>query len=109
MSFSPDEVLPAMIAAAKVPLLNGWAAARPVVTQQLSAIALQTEHISNQLALGKITQAEAAELFAMEQDAATSILAEVEGVGKITAESAINAAIDAVGGMINGAVGFALV
>lgn len=56
----------------------------------------------------EISPGEAAALFEMQKNTARSVLLALQGMGLIAVEMAINAAIDAVRGIVNTALGFTL-
>lgn len=56
-----------------------------------------------------ITEGEAAVLLEMQKNSARAVMLAVKGMGTIAVQTAINAALDAVRGIVNPALGFALV
>lgn len=98
-----------MLAAAKGSLTTGWNTAQPFATTQFTNIAQQIVDIESQLASGTITQAQASLLLDMQKNASRAALLGVEGIGLVTAQNAINAALGAVATGVNTALGFTLI
>jgi len=72
---------------------------------KLAATLAQIEELS---LAGKISQDEAAALLDMQKHATQAVLLTIEGIGLITAQQAINAAVGSIRGVVNKALGFAL-
>jgi len=108
MSFGLDTVLPLMLNAAKEPLSESWQTTAPFAEKQFTEIAERIQLLGEDVALGSITSDEALLILDMEKQASISALAALEGIGKVTAETAINNALDAVANIVNKSVGFVL-
>ncbi len=108
MSLDLDSILPAMITAARIPLNEAWRTVGPFAEIQLANIATRIESLGEEVALGEIEPSDALILLDIEKQAAISLLAALEGIGKVTAETAINNALDAVANIVNKSVGFVL-
>ena len=98
-----------MWSAAKGPLGNAAATAEPFAKTQFTNIAQTCASIASGVALLEIDQQQAALLLDMQKHAAENALLATEGLALIAAEAAINAALGAVAGLVNGAVGFNLI
>jgi len=97
-----------MLAAAQGSVTTGWNTLAPFAQTQFTNIAQQIVDIEAQLAAGSITQTQASLLLDMQKNASRAALLSVEGIGLLTAQNAINAALGAVATAVNGALGFAL-
>jgi len=71
-------------------------------------IAISIAHIGELLASGAIDEYEAKLKFDIQRNATRTMLTTVEGIGIIAAEQAINAGLNAIKGLVNGALKFAL-
>jgi hypothetical protein len=65
--------------------------------------------IEEMLAAGQINQQQAQLLLDMQKSASRSVLLTLKGLALLTAEEAINAALDIVKGVVNAAVKFPLI
>jgi hypothetical protein len=108
MALDVSSLLTSMLAAAKGSVTTGWSTLRPFAETQFTNIAQQIVDIESQLAAGSINQAQASLLLDMQKNASRAALLSVEGIGLLTAQNAINAALGAVATAVNGALGFAL-
>jgi len=98
-----------MWSAAKGPLGNAAATAEPFAKTQFTNIAQTCASIASGVALTQISQQQAAFLLDIQKHATQNALLATEGLGLVAAEAAINAALGAVAGVVNGAVGFKLI
>lgn len=108
MALDLSSLFSSMMTAAQGSLKTGWAAAQPFAKTQFTAIAQQIVDIETQLAAGQLSQADASSLLNMQENASRAALMTVEGIGLATAQNAIDAALAAVAGTVNKALGFAL-
>lgn len=108
MALNVASLASSMLAAAKGSVTTGWNTLAPFAQTQFTNIAQQIVDIEAQLAAGSITQAQASLLLDMQKNASRAALLSVEGIGLLTAQNAINAALGAVATAVNGALGFAL-
>ena len=108
MSIDVGAIVTAMVAAGKASLKTSWPKVREYVSAESQKMATTFAQIEALTLAGKINQAEASVLFEMQKNASRAVLLSVKGMGLIAVEMAINAAIDAVRGSVNGALGFAL-
>jgi hypothetical protein len=108
MTLNVASLATSMLAAAKGSVTTGWTTLAPFAQTQFTNIAQQIVDIDAQLAAGSITQAQASLLLDMQKNASRAALLSAEGIGLLTAQNAINAALGAVATAVNGALGFAL-
>jgi uncharacterized membrane protein len=66
-------------------------------------------HIEELNGAGKITKDEAGALVGMQKHAMQAVLLTVEGIGLVAAQQAINSAMGAISGIVNKALGWALI
>ncbi|MGA2191447.1 MAG: hypothetical protein ABSH33_23265 [Steroidobacteraceae bacterium] len=97
------------IADAMLGVLNkGGTALAQYVQSEAAKFAQSIETIGQLYASGQIDQSEATAQLALQQSASQTVLTSVEGIGAILAGQAINAGLNAVAGIVNKAIGFAL-
>lgn len=89
-------------------LKQGGTALAQYVQSEAAKFAQSIETIGSLYASGQIDQAEAAAQLALQKSASQTVLTSVEGIGAILAGQAINAGLQAVAGIVNKAIGFAL-
>jgi len=98
-----------MLAAAKGPLQQYWKAAGPAAEQQFTNIAQMIKQIGIDRATQTITPQDAQDRLQMAKNNAAMELDTIEGLGELAAQNAINAALAAVSGIVNGYLGFQLI
>jgi hypothetical protein len=108
MALDVESLAESMFTAAKGPLEADWKMVEPYAQTQLRNIAEQIVDIEAQLAAGTIGKQEASLLLDMQKNASRTALLTVEGVGLLAAQDAINAAMGAIRGVVNGALKFPL-
>lgn len=96
-----------MIAAGRTAAADIWDQIRTFAIPELKKIAVQIEALADPDS--PWSRAEKKLLFKMQRDAAVSVIVAMTSLTMLAVERAINAIIAAVKGLINGAVGFALV
>ena len=109
MSIDVNDLLGDMIEAAKGVFGDKWPDIKDYAETELKGIAegvvlVEKLHITN-----SITDEQAKLLFEMKKNTAKVVLLQIEGLGLLVVERAINAALEVVGEAVNGALGFALV
>lgn len=109
MPLDVDSVVTAMLNAAKGPLAKYWQTAEPVAKAEFTKIAQIIEQIGVDRATNTITPDDAKDLLSEAQDASATAMDAQIGMGELAAQDAINAALAAVSGIVNGYVGFALI
>ena len=108
MSLNVDDIMPMMVNAARKPLQAYWHDVQPFVTEQLTSMGDRLKQIAADVDSGELTVAEAESLFKVEKDNAVCALAAGKGMTEVAAQSAINSALDAVSGVLVGALHFPL-
>jgi len=98
-----------MSGAASVVLRAQWPAIRSYADAEFRKLAQTLELILQEQATGQISNQEAAILLDMQKQATRSVLTALQGLGAVAAEEAINAALGAVKGIVNGALGWTLI
>jgi hypothetical protein len=97
-----------MVAAARSSLGRDWSKVRAFAEPQLDNLARSLVNIGELTVQGAISAEEAAALLEVHKHTTRTVLLAVKGIGLLTAESALNAALGAVRDTVNGAIGFAL-
>ena len=96
--------------AAALPILKTHAVdAEGFASVEFKKIAQTIVSIQEMLLAGQINQQQADLLLDMQKSASRSVLLAVKGLALLTAEEAINAALDVVRGVVNAAVKFPLI
>lgn len=104
MDFS--SLLPDMLNAAKAPLAKEWTKAQPYTEQQLESFIQSIERIVLLKQDGSISEEQAKLLISMHKRSMITVLLTVKGLGLLTIESAINAALGVARDTINTAIGW---
>jgi hypothetical protein len=97
-----------MLEAAKSKLKEKWPLASATANSRFKELTQIILNIERDKLAGDITEDEAKELFKMHHNAVQTAFEELQGIGKLLAEAAINAAISAVRDIVNTAVGWPL-
>lgn len=100
-----DALLKKMLAAAGGVLQERWPRAKDYAEIEFRKLLIQAEHIKKLKSEKKITKDEARLLMDLQRNAMRSVLLTLEGLGILTVEAAINAALDVVRDAVNTAVG----
>jgi hypothetical protein len=103
-----SKLVQTMSGAALGVLRNEWPSVRSYAETEFRKLGETVKLIAEQTAEGKISAEEASLLFDMQRNAMRSVLLTVTGIGILSAEQAINAALDAARAPINAAVGWAI-
>ncbi|HEY4930579.1 MAG TPA: hypothetical protein VII23_03325 [Terriglobales bacterium] len=98
-----------MLAAALPILKKNAVDAESFASVEFKKIAQTMVSIEEMLAAGQINQQQAQLLLDMQKSASRSVLLTLKGLALLTAEEAINAALDIVKGVVNAAVKFPLI
>lgn len=99
----------AMVTAARGKLRKQWPVIKEYATAEAKKTAETLAMIEKLRLTGDISPKEARLLLGMQRNSAKAVLLTVEGLGLLTAEAAINAAVGTVRTTVNKAVGFALI
>jgi hypothetical protein len=89
-------------------LQKGGTALAEYAKSEAAKFAQSIETIGTLYASQQIDQDEAAAQLALQKAASQTVLTSIEGIGVILAGQAINAGLQAVAGIVNKAIGFAL-
>ncbi len=109
MALDVDSLATPMLNAA-LPLLKQDASdAESFAKTEFTKLAQTLVSIEAQLAAGQITQDQASLLLDMQKNASRAVLLALKGMALVAAQNAINAALGAIGGIVNKALGFALI
>lgn len=98
----------AIVAAMKGAVGENWPKISEYATGEGKKLAETLVQIEALRAVHQISEGEASVLLEMQKNTARSVLLAVQGMGLIAVEEAINAALAAVRGAVNTALGFAL-
>jgi hypothetical protein len=90
-------------------LKTGGPALAQYVEAESQKFAQSLETIGQLFAAGQIGQAEAKAQLAVQEKASQTVLTSAAGIAEILAAQAINAGLQAVAGIVNQALGFALI
>lgn len=107
-SIKVDEVVPLMIAAAKLEFGKKWPAIRDYAEAELEKLARTLVQVETLKLTGQIDEGEASVLLEMQKTTARAVMLALEGMSLILVEAAINAALEAVKKIVNDAIGFIL-
>jgi glutaminase len=94
--------------AVKVALGDKWDEAQHFAKSESKKFAQNTAEIVLWKETGKITEEQGKVLLRMHQRSMKMVLTALEGISLVLAEKAINAAIDAIGDIVNGLIGWDL-
>jgi hypothetical protein len=108
MSINVDELLAAMLAAAEGVLSEKWPEIQDYAETELKGIAEGIALVERLYLAGQITQEQARLLVEMKKNTARIVMLTAKGLGVLAVEQAINAALDVVKEVVNGALDFAL-
>lgn len=109
MTLKVDTLAKQMLGAA-LPILKEHARdADSFARTEFSKVALTIVSIQEQLASGQINPLQAELLLEMQRIASRTVLLALKGMALLTAEEAMNAALNVVKTAVNSAVGFALI
>ena len=100
-----DTLLKKMLAAAAGVLQNRWPPARDYAEIEFRKLLIQADHIKKLKSRKKITKNEAKCLMDLQRNAMRSVLLTLEGLGILTVEAAIDAALSVARDAVNTAIG----
>jgi hypothetical protein len=109
MALDPKELAKSVLIAVKPVLGKSWDEVRSFAEGEAIKLAQMLITIGELRATDQIDEDQARALLDMQKHAMQAVLLTVEGIGIITAQNAINAALSAVKVAVNGALGFALI
>jgi hypothetical protein len=99
---------PKMLAAVKGVFGKQWPEAKDYAQSELRKLQETLELIGRLTVTGKMTPEEAALQLQIQKNSARTVLLTLEGIGVLTAEEAMNAALEIPKSAVNTALGFAL-
>ncbi len=103
-----SEILSSMVTAARDALADAWPGVRDFAGPEIRRLAWALADITHLIEAGKVNPQQARALDRIHRNTAFTVLLTLEGLGVIAVENAINAALGAVGDVVNAAVGFRL-
>jgi hypothetical protein len=109
MALNVKSLAGAMLEAAKGQLGSHWPEVKDYATSEARKTAETLAMIERLALTGQINATQAKALLRMQRNSAQAVLLTVEGLGLLTVESAINAALKAVRDTVNSAVGFVVI
>ncbi len=107
-ALSVSNLFPPMFAAAKDIAGGAWAEIRATIKIEFKAVAKRIKEIGKAIANGEITASTAKLLIKMVRNNVISAIALVTNQVLITAEKLVNAALKVIKGVVNTAIGFAV-
>jgi Asp-tRNA(Asn)/Glu-tRNA(Gln) amidotransferase B subunit len=108
MSLDVDDIKKEMLTAVKGVLDQKWPATREYFESESAMYAQRLVSVAKMHADGIISEKRALEHIALQNEAWETTLLAVNGLSQILIEQALNAAVKAIQGAVNKAVGFAL-
>ncbi len=101
-----SDILDEMSTAVQKVLKSKWKKVKPLAELQLKNIIHNLEQIAELKIQGKITEEQARLHLTIQKESIRTILLSFEGIGILTAEEAINSALNAVKTIVNKAIGW---
>jgi hypothetical protein len=108
MPLNGEQLMEDMLQAALPILRKGGADALTFAKVELKTLAELAVSVEAQLLAGEIDRSQAALPFDMQKQASKTVLLTVQGLGLVSAELALNAALGVIKGVVNAAVRFPL-
>jgi hypothetical protein len=108
MALKVSEVFGPMLAAAKESLSVDWPKVKDFAKPELKQLAQSLVNITRLLANGNVNKQQAKALLQIHKNTTAMVFLAIEGLGIIAVENAINAALKAVGDVVNSAAGIKL-
>jgi hypothetical protein len=105
----PKILVSQIVDAMRRTLGKAWSDAQDYAQTEAEKVALTLANIERLSAAGKITKQQAEALLDMQKHATRAVLLTMEGIGLVAAQNAINAALAAVGGVVNKALPWKIV
>jgi hypothetical protein len=109
MALNVSSLAKAMVEAAKGKLKEQWPEVKEFARAEAKKTAETLAMIERLTLAGQINLRQAKALLSMQKNSALAVLLTVEGLGLLTVESAINAALASVRDTVNTALGFVLI
>jgi hypothetical protein len=108
MALNVESLVGSIVQAVKPVLAKHWSEVEPYAKTEAQKMAHALANITQLVASKSIDEGQAKALLDMQKHASQAVLLTIEGIGLIAAQNAINAALGAVKGVVNGAIGFPL-
>ena len=108
MALNIQDLLGPMLDAAKIVVGNKWPTIQTYAEAEMKKVGEKILDIEKMKLEGSTTDEKAKLLFEMQINASKTVLLTVQGMTKIMAEQAINAALGAIRDVANKAIGFTL-
>ena len=99
------DIIEKITEAVKVALGDKWDEAKDFAESEAKKFAQDIAEIALWIEKGKITEEQGKVLLRMHQRSMKMVFTALEGISLVLAEKAINAAIDAIGDLVNGIIG----
>lgn len=109
MAIDTRALLKEMVKAAQGVLEDAWPDLKEVATAELKGIAESIKTIERLRLQGKISQRQAKLLLKMKRNTAKIVLLSFQGMGLISVENAVNAALKVARDTVNTSLGFKLI
>lgn len=103
-----EKLIQQMLDAAKGVITNHWSEAKPYAEKEFKAFANNLKMIAELKVEGEITEQQARMHIEIQKSSIRVVLLTIEGLGILTVEAAINAAIDIVKSTVNTAIGWVI-
>jgi hypothetical protein len=103
-----NDMLKQMVQSVRKVLKSSWKEVKPFAEQQLRSFIENIRLIDELKSKGKITEEKARLHLSIQREAARTVLLTIEGIGILTAENAINSAIQVIRTTVNKAIGWVL-
>ena len=108
MKLSASDLVDPMVQAAKTSLAQDWGKAKDYAEPEMAKLATSLVDIAALVAKRKVNRRQAKALLDIHKNTTRTVLLTIEGLGLLAVEDAINAALQAVSGTVDKALGFAL-
>lgn len=109
MSLDVGTLATTMLQAAEGPLAKQWGVVKTYARTEFTKLAHTLVLIEQLKSSGQITPDEAATQLAIQRNAAQAVFLAVQGLTAIAVQQALTAGLNAVKGIVNGALGFTLI
>jgi hypothetical protein len=108
MALEARDLAGPILEAIKPVLKKHWEVVKDYAETEAEKMAKTLATITALRLAGKIDEQQAQALLELQKHSMQAVFLAIEGIGLIAAQNAINAALGAVKGMVNGAIGFGL-
>lgn len=108
MSINFDQIVKIMISSAKNSFKTHWPVIKDYAESEFEKLGKTIINIEYLLLSGKISIGEASVILEIQKNTARAIMLTLQGMSLLMVEQAINEALDAIKGIVNGALGSVL-